>query len=368
MKKVILSGYYGFNNIGDEAVLASIIQALQREIPEVQVTVLSNDPSKTEKQYGVKAVNRWSLPQIIPVLKGCDLFISGGGSLLQDVTGPKSIIYYLALIRLARFFRKPVMIYAQGIGPINRPWARNLVGRVLNKVNLITLRDEDSRADLASMGVTRPPIMVTADPVLGWENQNERVIPENLKNLDWDQGKFVGISLRHWPGLNPGELAELGDYLVKEGFQPIFLPFHFPGDISVCREVAKLMKEESYLIKDNLSALEMMDIIGKMDLVIGMRLHALIMSGAQGVPFVAISYDPKVERFTKQMGQTAACSVENMSCKDLKKIVEQNLENYSLIKEKLLEKGATYRKDAQETAKWAAKLMDNSHLDKGSNI
>jgi len=359
MKKVVLSGYYGFNNIGDEAVLASMIQAIKSEIPDVEITVLSHDPGKTGKQYGVKSVNRWRLNQILPVLKGCDLFISGGGSLLQDVTGPKSIIYYLALIRMARFLGKPVMIYAQGIGPVQRSWARKLTGRVLNKVDLITVRDEESRADLESMGVCRPPVKVTVDPVLGWEKPTGRVLPDSLKSLDLARGNCIGISLRSWPGLNGLELAELGDYLVQKGFQVVFLPFHFPGDIAVCREVAKLMKEESHIIKENLSALDMMDVVGKMHLVIGMRLHALIMSGAQGIPFVAISYDPKVERFSRLMGQAVACSVENMSCQDLRKVVEQILADYSLIKETLRDKGAVYRSKARQTAKWAAQLMNN---------
>jgi polysaccharide pyruvyl transferase CsaB len=358
-KKVVISGYYGFNNIGDEAVLASVIQALRREMPGLDITVLSHDPLKTEKEYGVKAANRWRIAQIWPVLKGCDLFISGGGSLLQDVTGPKSILYYLALIWMACFLKKPVMIYAQGIGPVKRPWARKLMGLVLNKVDLISVRDEESRADLEAMRISRPPVKVTVDPVMGLEEPKERVLPESLKHLDRTKGKLAGISLRHWPGLKHEELAELGDFLVRRGFQVVFLPFHFPGDIAVCREVAKLMKEKSYLIKDNLSALDMMNVVGEMDLVIGMRLHALIMAGAQRVPFAAVSYDPKVERYARQMGQAVACSVETLSCQDLQKVVEQILANYSLIKETLSDKGAACRNQARQTAKWAAELLNN---------
>lgn len=359
MKKVVLSGYYGFNNIGDEAVLASIIQGLEREIPDVCITVLSNDPVKTEKQYNVKAVNRWHPKQIISVIKDCDLFISGGGSLLQDVTGRKSIIYYLALISLARMWKKPVMIYAQGIGPVGRPWARRLMGKVLNTVDLITVRDEASRVDLEAAGVVRPPIVVTVDPVMGWDVPQERLHSESLQNLNWDEEKFVGISLRNWPGLDAVELAQLGDSLVQKGFRVVFLPFHFPGDISVCRDVAKLMKEESYLIKDNLSPVEMMNVVGKMHLIIGMRLHALIMAGAQGIPFAAISYDPKVERYAQLMDQAAACSVETLSCSDLKMIVEQILSDYSLTKENLLKRTEACRIEAEKTAKLAAKLISN---------
>lgn len=358
MKKIVLSGYYGFNNIGDEAVLASIVQSLKKEIPQVMITVLSNEPIKTRKQYEVESVNRWNLAQIITALRESDLFISGGGSLLQDVTGKKSILYYLALIYLARILKKPVMLYAQGIGPVERPWARKLMGRVLNKVDLITVRDQASCDDLLAVGVLRPPIVVTVDPVMGWEESEDRQLPENLQNFNWTEEKFIGISLRHWPGLNIEELASLSDYLVQIGFKVIFLPFHFPGDISVCRDVAKLMKEKSYLIKDNLSPAEMMEVVGKMHLVIGMRLHALIMSAAQSVPFVSISYDPKVDRFAKLMEQMTACSVDNMSCGDLKNRVEQILGDYSLTKESLQEKNETCRIKARETASLAGKLIN----------
>lgn len=356
-KNVVLSGYYGFNNIGDEAVLVSIIQALRRELPDVHITVLSNDPVKTEKQYGVKAVNRWRPEQIAAVLRNCDLFISGGGSLLQDVTGPKSILYYLALIRWAGWWKRPVMIYAQGIGPVKRPWAQKLMGRILNKVDFITVRDDFSRRDLEAVGVNRTPIVVTVDPVMGWEETEEKLIPENLQFLNRGEGKFAGISLRHWAGMDTAQMADLCDHLVEQGFQVIFLPFHFPGDISVCREVAKLMKQKSYLIKDNLTPEVMMQVVGKMHFVIGMRLHALIMAGTQGIPFVAVSYDPKVERYAQLMGQAVACSVETMSCSDLKDVVEQILRDYSLIKEDLLDKALACRSKARETAQLAVKLI-----------
>ncbi|ATW25943.1 polysaccharide pyruvyl transferase CsaB [Candidatus Formimonas warabiya] len=357
MKNIVLSGYYGFNNIGDEAVLASVIQALRDEMPDVQITVLSNDPQQTEKQYSVQAVNRWRVAQIIPALRRCNLLISGGGSLLQDVTGPKSILYYLGVIQLAHWFGKPVMIYAQGIGPVKRSWARKLMARVLNRVRAISVRDQASKADLEAMGVSRPPIAVTVDPVIGWARPGDRHFPDSLHPLNSDERKCVGVSLRHWDGLNEKEMAAVCDFIGEKGYRVIFLPFHFPGDISVCRKVANLMKGESFLVKDNFSPGEMMDAVGSMHLIIGMRLHALIMAGAQGVPFVAVSYDPKVERFAELMGQAAACSVETLSCADLKRVVEQILGDYSLIKQDLLQKTEVLKIKARENAKIAAQLI-----------
>lgn len=355
MKKVVLSGYYGFNNIGDEAVLAAIIQALQREIPQVEISVLSHDPPNTEKLYGVQGVNRWRLKEIVSAIKRTDIFISGGGSLLQDVTGSKSIIYYLALILLAEIFRKPVLIYAQGIGPVKRSWARRFMALVLNRVTMITVRDELSGKDLAAMGVEKPPILVTVDPVLGLSG-----FPKSPSRKDEinKQEMTVGISLRSWPGLDLGEVAILADYLVNQGFKVIFLPFHFPEDVTTCQKARDLMTGKSDLIQENLTVHEMIKALSRIDLVIGMRLHALIMAAAQGIPFVAISYDPKVERFTKQMGQRLACSVADLKGRNLIEAVEQTIENYSLIKKELLAQGQAYQSLAYRPAVEAAKILN----------
>ncbi len=194
MKNIVLSGYYGFNNTGDEAVLASMIQTLRQEMSHIDLTVLSHNPEQTERRYEVQAVNRWRLGRIIPAIRACDLFISGGGSLLQDVTGAKSILYYLALIQLARWLKKPVMIYAQGIGPVNRIWARKLMSKILNKVNFISVRDQVSADDLKRWGISRPRIIVTADPVMGWDPPDTGFVPEGLRTCVIGQG----LTLVNW--------------------------------------------------------------------------------------------------------------------------------------------------------------------------
>ena len=151
--KILLSGYYGFDNAGDDAVLFAIVQALREIIPDVDITVLSNQPEKTAQQFGVKAVDRWGKTSLPKAIKDCDVLISGGGSLLQDVTSKNGILYYLGVIKLAQMMRKKVIVYAQGIGPVNEPRNRALVAKILNKVQAITVRDFDSRRELMEMGV-----------------------------------------------------------------------------------------------------------------------------------------------------------------------------------------------------------------------
>lgn len=117
-RRVVISGYYGFDNMGDEMVLAGILAGLRRLDPGVRVTVLSAHPAATAREHGVDAVSRTHLPSILAALARADLLISGGGSLLQDVTGPFNIPYYVGVMELARLRGVPVMMMAQGIGPV----------------------------------------------------------------------------------------------------------------------------------------------------------------------------------------------------------------------------------------------------------
>lgn len=112
--KVLLSGYYGFDNAGDDAVLFAIIQALKETIEHVEIVVLSNQPEKTAEQFQVKAVDRWSKGGLLKAIKHCDVLISGGGSLLQDVTSKNGILYYLGIIKLQQMLAKKLLYMPRG--------------------------------------------------------------------------------------------------------------------------------------------------------------------------------------------------------------------------------------------------------------
>ncbi len=170
-KNIVLSGYYGFNNVGDEAVLAGLIQAF-RDHPngregKLRITVLSADPSATEREHGpgVAAFDRRSIGAVRRSIADCDLFASGGGSLLQDVTSAHSIFYYLGVVRAAQMMGKKTMLIAQGIGPLRLARSRKLTAAVASRCQAITVRDAASAALMRSIGVTIDPV-VTADPAL----------------------------------------------------------------------------------------------------------------------------------------------------------------------------------------------------------
>ena len=143
--------------------LAAIVGSLKDIIPDVAITVITGNCRMTRENHKVQAVHRLNFFAIAAAIRRCDILISGGGSLLQDVTSARSLYYYLWIMKIALFFKKPVMLYAQGIGPVRGIKAREAVQKVLQRVSVIGVRDRDSKAELMDMGVTRPPIHVTAD-------------------------------------------------------------------------------------------------------------------------------------------------------------------------------------------------------------
>ncbi|RHW39978.1 polysaccharide pyruvyl transferase CsaB [Lysinibacillus yapensis] len=306
---VVLSGYYGFDNVGDEAILFSIIHALRKLHDGIDITVLSNNPEATEKTYGVRAVNRWKLKNISNVLKQADGLISGGGSLLQDQTGIKSIPYYSGIMRIAKMHNIPVFVYAQGMGPINKGISKFIVRNTMKKVDRITVRDEDSRALLQNLGV-RKSIDIVPDPVLGLDGSTFQ--SKWLESSSLTTGGYITVSVRDWPSPIDfkKKIAESLDQLASSGEKIVFIPMHGEHDYKTSEELAKMMKAESVIAPSDLSIEEKIAVIGYSKLLIGMRLHSLIFSSIFYTPFIALSYDPKIDAFANIVAQPVIGHVE----------------------------------------------------------
>jgi len=305
--RILISGYYGCGNLGDEAILAGITQGLKRLLPQVELVVLSGAPAETAKQYGVTAFPRTAWGEIRREMGRVDLFISGGGGLLQDVTSWRSPFYYLGLIWLAKRRGLKTAVIFQGIGPLRRPWLKKLTGKILRRVDLIAVRDEASAQALVAMGLPADKIQVGVDAV--WLLSPEGEAP----TLARPQPK-IGIFLRPLPGKKVEETPELWhaisqgleEFLDTQGGSGIFVPMQKPEDITAAEAVRRQLSVESQLRVEDFSPPEMLQLIGQFDLVLGMRLHSLIFAARQGVPPVGISYDPKVDAALAQMGLAPA--------------------------------------------------------------
>ncbi|MGQ9477314.1 MAG: polysaccharide pyruvyl transferase family protein, partial [Candidatus Bipolaricaulia bacterium] len=152
---ILLGGYYGFGNLGDEAILFALLRGLREALPQIEPVVLSAEPARTAAAYGVEAINRWSLLGIWRELGRARLFLLGGGGLLQDVTSRRSALYYLGLLRLARLRRVPVFLLGQGIGPLRSRLLRRLAASELKRAEYVMVRDELSLKLLQEWGADR---------------------------------------------------------------------------------------------------------------------------------------------------------------------------------------------------------------------
>jgi len=353
--KICLSGYYGFDNAGDEALLSAITSTIRLIEPDTRFTVFSGYPGKTAELHGLRAVNRINPRSIVRELLDCDLLISGGGSLFQDVTGPLSLPYYIGIVALAKMLKKPVIFYAQGIGPINRSYSKILMRLVANQVDIITLRDEDSRNTLLDMGVNIPPMKVTADPVFNLEPspQEFQDMIRLFNSLNPEKQKTVGVSVRSWNPLKKQRqnMADFLDILAQNGFKIMFLPLDYPGDVAEARQISSLMTFPAVIIDRHITSQEHIALISNFDLMVGMRLHSLIFAAGREIPFAGISYDPKIDAFLKLFGLMPLAGDPHSMFSQVSMLLQDKAGQ-----EKIKQKSRELKQKAKETAHLALSL------------
>lgn len=347
MYKIVTSGYFGYNNMGDEAILKGLIEGIQSQVPNSEIVVLSGDVEFTQKHIpGVRAVERMNFLKVNREMKNMDLFISGGGSLLQDVTSSRSIQYYLGLLFLAKVVhKKKTMIYSQGIGPVNKQSNRKKLRKILNRVDWIDVRDDDSKKALQEMGITKE-ISVTADTVVGMTPPSLEIGKKLLTDMNLPEGRInLGISVRKWKTSDEkicSEITELISILSKtHRYNVVLIPFHFNEDMELITKIFHNLKEEAtnvYVLTEKMYVQEYLSFIGNMDVMVAMRLHGLIFATVMGCVPIGISYDPKIDSFFKEIDSEDCIRVEDLNAKRLYDFVEKKAqaleENKALILEK----------------------------------
>ncbi|RNB84191.1 polysaccharide pyruvyl transferase CsaB [Brevibacillus nitrificans] len=332
MSRILISGYYGFNNAGDDVVLYGIISSLKREQPNISLAVLSNQPDRTAELFGIEAYDRWSFGTIVRELMRSDMLVMGGGTLMQDVTSPRSVLYYLGIVTIAKLLGKPVVFYAQGFGPILKPLSRSMIKRVVNRVDVITVRDYESGEDFKSCGVVKAPIHITADPAL-------TISPEDIsdeRGLELLQGKFadpakplVAISVRNWKQEQAFKkvIARAADWFLLRGWNVLFLPMHVPSDLAPSREIMDQMQQPgARLLDEPVTFHDIMSVLKQCDYVVGMRLHSLILACMLRTPFIGISYDPKIDRFVERAGMPNAGHITKLEENSLLALLAERLD------------------------------------------
>lgn len=331
--KILLSGYFGLDNLGDEAIFEAMVHDFRAQCPEVQLSALVARPDRAQ-QLQVKTYRRKHLPSILQAMRECDLFVSGGGGLIQDSTGIGSVVYYLGLIQLAASLGKPTYLYAQGFGPVRSRWGRRLVSWLSPSIRLATFRDEDSLRDFRALASPKVPAFVTADPALLLPPSPPAELRQLLQNEGLSgeistfdgptgghsgSGPLVAITLRPWPGLPFEAIASaLRQFQQEHKARYAILAFHPDHDLPICHALYEALEGPRRLLQPGWTPAQIAGFLRCCDLIVGMRLHSLILAAGAQVPSIGLSYDPKVERFAQRAG-AVPMRLENISSEGLSK-------------------------------------------------
>ncbi len=325
---VVICGAYGRGNAGDDAILEAILQEMRSIDPDMPITVLSKDPKSTRLTYRVRSVSRTALFAWLRAMCRAKLYINGGGSLIQDVTSRRSLWFYLANISAAKRCGCKVQMYGCGIGPVTRESHRKLAAKVLDRsVDVITLREPDSLEELHAMGVTEPEILLTADPALTLRqaprDQTDSVLLRAGIPL---QGRYICFALRRWKGFE--EKAPLFGAAARYAYEtygltPVFLAVEKHLDPGAGALAARELTIPCYSIDDPGSAGTIIGVLSRMEVVVSMRLHALIFAAGQGIPLAGVVYDPKVSAFLRYIGQELFVDLQALTEENLRTLIDQ---------------------------------------------
>ncbi|CDZ74517.1 pyruvyl-transferase [Peptoniphilus sp. ING2-D1G] len=336
----MVSGYYGYNNIGDEAILKGLVDAIT-SISDAKLVVLSKNPDWTTTKYQVESADRSDLFTVIREIRKADMVLSGGGSLLQDVTSKKSILYYLGILFLAILFNKKTMIYSQGIGPIKLKRNRILTKYILSKVDFINVRDNQSHRELKELGINRD-VLVTTDTVFGIKKIESAKGRQILDSIGVPRNRInICMCIMNWKNYG-AQTADKISRLIEKIFKErpdvniILVPFFYHVDLEIERKIFNRLScvfDHLYIVEDYLHVNEYLSLISNMDMMVSMRLHGLIFATLTGAYPIGISYDPKIDGFIKELDRVQRYYVEDFDENALAEEVLHSIENLDELKE-----------------------------------
>ncbi len=362
--RIGISGSYGGLNLGDEAILQSMIAQLRAEFP-VEITVFTHEPEDTRRRHGVEravAARALSRGEVLPEIERLDLFILGGGGILYDAEAPM----YLRDVALAQERNVPVMLYAVGAGPLKEPAAQALVRDCLNNAAVITVRERGARKVLEEAGVGRD-IVVTADPALLLEPEP---LPPGALEQEGLDGKHpvIGMSVRE-PGPAAPDidqttyhslLANAADFMVDRFDADIVLvPMersvldtqHSHGVIS-----QMLRAQRANVLKGKYTSGQLLELMRRFNFALGMRLHFLIFAALQGIPFVALPYASKVSGLLEDLHMPAP-PLKLVNAGRLIAYLDQCWDDRDVMRAHIAEALPPLKERARETHRIAAKLL-----------
>ena len=331
---VVICGAYGKGNEGDNTILSAMVEQLYHIDRELPIHVLSRNPAQTRSCAAVNSLYSFRLGKCRRILKHSELYISGGGTLMQDCTSTRSLLYYLYSIRQAKKAGCKVMLYGCGIGPISKDKNRLRTKRCLDRyADLICVRDSQSLNFLKDLGVSKPQIHLTADPALLADAGDVNYLYSC--GLD-SKERYALFSLRPWQGYEEKDFLHMVEYVYeKYKLVPVLYCMEPKRDLPVLRSLTKSLKCPYLILDADSDGKQALTLIKRMSLVISMRLHTLIFAAGQGIPMVGIVYDPKVSGFLDDLGSKHYLSLSETNASRAEQCIDAALAEQSYSQEQV---------------------------------
>lgn len=346
---VLICGAYGKGNRGDDAILLSIVSQLRDIDPDLPICALSRTPRATSVDARISSLHTFRLGKIWRQLKHTKLYISGGGTLMQDATSTRSLLYYLHSVREAKRQGCKVMLYGCGVGPISKKRNRKRTAKTLNAcADMISVRDTYSYRFLQEIGVNQHNVHLTADPALLLEADGARV-----SELSKDR-EYALFSLRPWEGYSQEVFVQTVETVyAKYGLYPILYCMEPDRDLLLARSLALYLNCPCEIMEAGECGEDVIRLLRSMRLVVSMRLHTLVFAAGLGIPMVGVVYDPKVSGFLDDLGQHHYTPLEQADATTLCRLIEEALHDEGNSSENV----QRLRKLAEENKNLAATLL-----------
>mgnify|MGYP001436844570 FL=1 len=280
-------------------------------------------------------LERDSFFSVLQAIKSSDYILVGGGSLLQDVTSFRSLLYYFSLLRWAQLWNKKVIFYRVGLGPLIRRESRFLVSRLLRKSSLSIFRDEESLSLALELGSASP--FLGADPLFSWKGKEKK-----------GKGEKIALFIRSFPEEKKEALCRAFlQFSEVEGENLEVVAFHPEKDEKMAQDVAQYLRCPCVILSQFSQIIPYFE---KLKTIFTLRLHPAILATLLDIPWFALDLDPKIRAFSKWW------KGENLlSFSDLE---ENKLEEVYQKRDTLREKGKEIKRELGQKSEESVKILE----------
>lgn len=349
-KSILIGGYYGSDNVGDDAIAGVLVRKIREMRPDVPVTLLTKHPERDEKRYGTLCVDRSSPFSVSRAMRNACIYVSGGGSLFQNLTSDRSLSYYLELMRMARRHRLPALVLSGGIGPLRGKKAEKKTAKELSRASYIGLRNYRSAEYLEHLGVPPEKLFVGADPALLVEPADPGRIAEIRRQYGLsEEGRYLAVAFCGTDPFTSSRFTSIVSEVCRRNrLTPLYFVL-FPAEDAEASD--KVFRSVGFggRVLSGLTPCELVGLLPLCSAALSTRLHLLVFSCVAGIPALGIvGSDPKIAAFAEEAGMPETVTLPAAVSEKIALLFGKLLERRKEICHNIIEKRSELQKRAEE--------------------